>query len=441
MKKLEGRALICLSIVLFLILGTGIFIYRFVVDGSSWAGFYANQHIYKNGHLAMGKIYDVNGNLLMDNSGSEIIYNDSQAVREACLHVVGDGKGNIIASAEGSLQSKMVGYSLLTGVYSLNGRGDDLTLTIDQDLCVTALESLGGENGSICVYNYETGEVLVMVSTPTYDPLNPPTGDDVPDGAYINKVVSGRFVPGSIMKTVTSAAAIETVPGINDFTYDCSGVTTVSGEKLRCYTAHGHEDFYGALANSCNGAFGEITREVGATNMEKYVNRLGLTKSYNMDGIYSAKGKFEFPSDSPYNLSWAGIGQYHDMVNPLSMTVYMGAIANGGKAAMPKILHEVLGGTSYTDQMIEESTASQLQDMMVNDVTKAYGSYNFPGLDIGAKTGTAEIEGKNPNCWLVGFLRDKPLAFTICVENSPNGNGKVFNIANTVLQEAVTKVN
>ena len=113
--------------------------------------------------------------------------------------------------------------------------------------------------------------------------------------------------------------------------------------------------------------------------MKDYVNRLGLTKSYNVDGIRNVKGSFDFPKDSELNLGWSGVGQYHDLVNPCSMMVYMGAIANGGKAAIPHILMSDFRITKMTNQMIDESTSEILSDMMKKTVEKAYlGDSNLP---------------------------------------------------------------
>lgn len=95
MKKLEKRAIICLALAAVLFLGIGVFTYRFVVYGSDWATFYANQHIYTEGRLAVGSIYDINGKLLTENKDGKIKYNDDELIRRATVHAVGDMNGNI----------------------------------------------------------------------------------------------------------------------------------------------------------------------------------------------------------------------------------------------------------------------------------------------------------------------------------------------------------
>lgn len=439
MKKLEKRAIICLTLAAILFLGIGVFTYRFVTQGPDWATFYANQHIYEDGRLAIGKIYDVNGTLLAENGGGVVHYSEDELIRRATLHAVGDMDGNIATSAESVFKSRIVGYSLLTGTYSVTGKGNDVTLTIDADVSKAAYEALGGRDGLVGVYNYKTGEIICMVSSPGFDPANPP--DTAAEGMYINKFLSSKLIPGSIFKLVTSAAAIENVQGLDNWSYTCNGVSYVNGEKITCTAAHGTVDFERALAVSCNCGFGDLSQRVGGTLMDEYADRLGLRTSYDINGVGNAKGAFDFPKDVPLNLAWAGIGQYNDELNPCSMMVYMGAIANGGKAAEPKILHSALSGTDMTDQMIKASTSEKLTSMMKNNVVSNYGEYNFPGLDIYAKSGTGEVYGRQPNAWFSGFIKNEnaPYAFIVCVENGGYGSSVAAPIANKTLQAIVKK--
>ncbi len=442
MRKLEKRAIICLTLAAVLFLGLCVFIFRFVKDGGEWATFYANQHIYSEGRLAIGKVYDVNGTLLVENTKDGVKYNDDELIRRATLHAVGDMDGNIATAAQSAFKDKIVGYSLLTGTYSITGEGNDLTLSIDADVCKAAYEALGGRDGTVGVYNYETGEIICMVSSPGYDPADPPefSADDT-SGAYINKFLSSNLIPGSIFKLVTSAAAIENVSGLSDWSYQCTGKSYINGEAVTCTAAHGYVDFEDALAKSCNCGFADLTRLVGASTMEEYVEKLGLTTAYDIDGIHNSKGSFEFPDDADLNLAWAGIGQYNDELNPCSMMVYMGAIARGGKSVVPKVLHNSFSGAEETDRMIEEETAEKLTEMMKNNVVTTYGESNFPGLDIYAKSGTAEVYGKEPNAWFTGFIKNEgnPYAFIVCVENGGYGSSVAAPVANQVLQAIVNR--
>ena len=143
----------------------------------------------------------------------------------------------------------------------------------------------------------------------------------------------------------------------------------------------------------------------------------------------------------PLNLAWAGIGQYNDQLNPCSMLVYMGAIARDGVSVEPRLLHSALGSAVETDRMIEASTAKKLRAMMKNNVEVSYGESNFPGLDIYAKSGTAEVYGRDPNAWFAGFINndDAPYAFIVCVENGGYGSSVAGPVANQVLQALVSR--
>ena len=159
----------------------------------------------------------------------------------------------------------------------------------------------------------------------------------------MNKLLSSRVVPGSTFKVITSTAAIETIleDELKNFSYTCTGVKRYGNlpvEKVTCPKPHGTVDFRSALANSCNCAFATLTERIGAKKMKEYTEKAGLMSSYDVDGIKTVKGTFDFPSGG-LNLAWTGIGQYHDLVNPCSLMVYMGAIANGGKAANPRVLN------------------------------------------------------------------------------------------------------
>ena len=401
---------------------------------------YYNSHIYSSGHLATGRVYDRNGVLMADNTGKEIQYVDDTVTRLATAHAVGDGYGFVSTSAESAFRDKMVGYNLVTGTYSITKKGNSVHLSIDSDACRVAYNALGSRSGLVAVYNYKTGQVVCMTSTPTFDPSAPPSADNVPSGTFMNKFLSGNLTPGSIFKLVTSAAAIEKLPSkeLKKFKFKCTGVHEIDGVKIRCTEAHGEVDFDAALAKSCNGAFAELSRKVGARSLTAYTRKCGLETTYDMDGVYNVKGSFEFPSNDEVSTAWAGIGQWKDYLNPCSMLVYMGAIANDGESVVPRLLATDTS-TRHTKQMIKASTAKRLRKMMKNNVKVSYGESNYPGLDIYAKSGTAEVEGRRPNAWFAGFIKNKkyPYAFIVCVEDSGFGASVAGPVANSVLQYIV----
>ena len=440
MRKLEHRAVLLLVLALILFSGLAFFVFRYVTQGDDWAMKYYNMHVFKNGHLATGRIYDRKGILMADNTGKSIKFVDDQPTRMATAQVVGDGYGFVSTSAESAFRDKLVGYNLLTGTYSVTGLGNDVHLSIDSDVCRTAYNALGGREGLVAVYNYKTGQVLCMTSTPSFDPKDPPSAENAKSGTFMNKFISGNLTPGSIFKLVTSAAAIEKIPKneLNKFSFNCTGVHEIKGVKIRCTQAHGEVDFEEALTKSCNGAFAELSKKIGARSLRAYTRKCGLETSYDMNGVFNAKGSFEFPANDKVSTAWAGIGQWKDYLNPCSMLVYMGAIASDGESVVPRLLSSSIL-KKKTKRMIKSSTAAKLRKMMKKNVTDNYGESNFPGLDIYAKSGTAEVAKQNPNAWFAGFIKNKdhPYAFIVCVENSGFGSQVAGPVANTVLQYMV----
>ena len=304
------------------------------------------------------------------------------------------------------------------------------------------------------MYNYETGEVLCMVSTPAFDPLYPPSaeeveGNDAYDGVYLNRFLSGTFPPGSVYKTVVLSAAIERMPDLFDRTWTCTGSTQVGDGAITCPHAHGEQDISSALANSCNGVFALLADELGEDVLEEYTVRAGLTSSYWVSGLNTAAGSFDFDGLTANELGWAGVGQYNDLANPCALMVYMGAIANGGTAAVPRLVlktENALGLPSlpalprHTKKLVEGDTAAALAELMAHNVTAQYGASRFPNMDVCAKSGTAEVGGgKAPHAWFAGFLRnpDAPYAFVVLVENGGSGADAAGSVAARVLDAVV----
>lgn len=439
MRKQERRAVICLLIAFVLFAGVVLFGTRFVRDGGRWASFYGNSQIYTDGRINRGTVSDRFGEVLLECTRDGFYYNDNYEVRRATVHAVGDPDGNIANGAINVFRSQLIGYDILNGTYDTNSQGKKIRLTLDANANVAAYEALGGRTGLVGVYNWKTGEVLCMVSTPTFDPADGSPDSD--DGYYFNNFLDGKITPGSTFKLVTAAAAIDNIANIDSYVFDCDGENEYNGVDFTDIRTHGEVSFRSALAQSCNGAFGELAREVGAKTMKEYTEKAGLTEPVDMNGFKTAAGSFDFPSDDNVKLSWAGIGQADDLVNPCAMMVYMGAIANGGEAIQPTLIKsatfikEITGGKSL-GRYLESDTAEELRSMMKNNVVENYGEENFDGIDIYAKSGTAETGDYNPDAWFVGFTDDEsaPYAFVVWVKGGGYGSEVAAPIARTVIR-------
>lgn len=446
MKLVKRRTWFALVFALMLVCGLGLFLYRYASDGAKWASFSANAHIYTGGSLSRGTIRERNGAVLYDYATKE--YDEDSTVRKATLHAVGDNDGNIATSARMKYVDRICGFSPITGT---TGGGHNLYLTIDSSLNAAAYQALDGKKGTVAVYDYTSGEILCMVSNPTFDPENPPSNVESSkyEGVYMNRFLSSTYTPGSIFKLVTLAAAIENIDDLYTRTFTCTGEYEIGGDTITCPSVHGEMDIYGALANSCNGAFAQLAEELGGKTLEKYAAAAGLLSPLSVNGVSTAAGSFTAAADGSSNLGWSGVGQYNDLVNPCTMLTMMSIIANEGASTMPQLVLKETNGAGIPVSIydaksgtatLKPATCKKLKEMMRNNVTEKYGQEKFGDLAVCAKSGTAEVgEGKSPHAWFVGFADDTkhPLAFVVMVENGGGGAKTAGGIAAKILAAAV----
>lgn len=445
MKQVKQRTILILFLVLLLAVGTVWFCIKYVTQGSQWAAFSANDHTFTDGLLSSGQVLDRNGVLLYDATTQS--YSDDSTIRKATLHAVGDEWGNISTSALSSFRDHLVGFHPVIGTLS---NGHKLYLTIDSELNKAAYEALNGRKGAVAVYNYKTGDVLCMVSSPTYDPTDPPDiseDDERYDGVYLNRFLSGLYTPGSIFKVVTTAAALENIPDVQQRTFTCTGRLAIGDEVITCPYVHGTMNFEEALASSCNCVFAQLATELGGNTLQRYVQSAGLLSPHSISGISTESGFYEIGSIG--QLGWSGVGQYHDMVNPCAVLMLMGSIASGSSAKTPHLIAKEtsMSGLSFVDTEKSGSiptvwsadTYAILRRMMRSNVLLTYGQDRFGDLAVCAKSGTAEVEsGKMPHAWFTGFIDDSdhPLAFVVVVENGGGGANVAGTVAAEILRQA-----
>lgn len=440
MKIQSRRAFIVLLMLLMFMVGLAFFIGSYLKNASTWANFAANKHLYSNGQPNNVTIFDRNGLTLFNAQNGTKKYNSDAAIRTAVMHAVGDSGGNVSTGALVAFRQQMNGWNFLNGTYRFGSNGNSISLTIDASLCKTAYEALAGRKGTVGIYNYKTGDIICMVSSPSFDPENPPKIDANSDkykGIYVNRFISATYTPGSVFKLVTVAAALDTIPDVSSRTFNCTGKVIIDGGKVTCEFAHGKQNLGQALANSCNITFAELADEVGAKTLQSYAQKAGFNSNMYVDGIKCARGKVDLSTADKLNLGWAGVGQYTDTANPLTFMSYMGAIANSGIRITPKLL---MSSSSSSTRILSDSTSAAIKSLMRNDTILNYGDRNYPGLNLCAKSGTAQLsDGQLPNAWFAGFLdrSDCPLAFVVVVENGGSGSKVAGPIAGKVLQAAV----
>lgn len=452
MKRIARRSVLLWALLIAFLSGVAFMVISLVSNADEWVMKPYNQHLFSGGQLSTGgSILDRYGADLVHSEGGKRVYNTDSTIRKATLHAVGDPVGAIATGVQSVNNSQLTGYNLFNGVYKIkkNGKGNDITLNLDSEACAVAYKKLNGKKGTIGVFNYKTGEIVCMVSAPSYDVNNIPEDiNENPeyDGAYVNRMIKGLYAPGSGFKTVVSLSAIENISDIFERTWQCDGQYDSGEGIIICNATHGKIDFKTALSQSCNSAYAQIAIELGASRLTATVNEAGLTSAVTVDGVASATGRFEVSDTPKGELGWAGIGQSTVMMNPLKMMQFMGAVANGGKSVEPRLIKSVSHslnlnfGTGKTEQLFSAENAALLKDMMRNNVMTNYGEKRYSGLNLCAKSGTAQINGKDSTAWFVGFMDDpeNPYAFVVVIEEGGSGSQIAGPVAGAVLNEIVS---
>lgn len=455
MKIVKLRSLMLYIIIFAFFAGIGFFIYEFIMQSPSWAFSSVNRHLAENS-IVGGKITDINGLILVENVNGKRVYNEDENIRKAVLHTVGDGSVLIPTSIQSRYSKEIFGYNPITGfgapkIFNMN---KNIKLTLDSKVCAIVSKSFKDYKGAAVAYNYTTGDVLCMVSLPTYDVYKRPSADELQneryDGVYINRAISSGFTPGSIFKIFTTAAGLDLIPGIESRTFSCNKVKIIDGEKVTCMSSHGKINLKDALSKSCDIVFSDIGIEIGKEKMKSKMEEFGFNKPHYFEDMETAKSEYDVTEASQADLGWSAIGQYKDKVNPLYMSEIMGAIANQGVPIKPRIIKSISSEMSFASGLLQKSqgnrlmrqtTAETLKEMMRYTMKNQYGDSLFGGIPMCAKTGTAEVgEGQAPHGWMVGFSYDKsfPVAFAVIVEHGDFGIKSAGPIASVLIKELHT---
>lgn len=461
MKMITRRGVFLWIMAILFVAGLIFLTISFVKSGDEWVMKHYNFHVYSDGELiGAGTIYDKNGVPLAQTIDGERVYNDSATTRKSTLHTVGDPKNFISSGVQSVFDAKLTGYNKLTGVYGIEkyGKGNDLTLTIDKEICDEAYNALNGRKGTVGIVNYKTGDIVCAVSSPSYDVNNVPYDLDTNDryeGVYINRLLSAHYVPGSTFKIVTAICAIENIPDIYDRTWRCDGgYQPDKGVEIGCNANHGGSvDFNTALAKSCNSVFAQIAIELGDKKLKETARELGIGSTIFVSGqIEAFDGYIDMDNLADDKLGWTGIGQGDTRIAPITMLRIVSAIANGGSAMSFNIIQTLANQAgnalnltlpSNKVELLNADTASKIGTMLRNNVKEQYGDYNYEGLNLCAKSGTAQIDDVDAHniAWFTGYMDDDkhPYAFVVVVENGNSGSQTAGPIANRVLQALVDK--
>lgn len=325
--------------------------------------------------------------------------------------------------------------------------GHDLRLTIDLDLQQAAETALGDRDGAVVALDPRTGDVLAMVSHPTFDPngfarhIDRETWERMtndPGKPLMNKAIQAQLAPGSVFKIVTATAALETGTITPQFTVFCPGEVTIYGHTFHDWTfekghGHGTVDLHNAIVHSCDVYFYTLGKLLGIDKIAYFAKNLGLGARTGIDLPAEEGGLIPSPEwvERVYHHQWwagetisVAIGQGAVEVTPLQLANTLGGVAWGGVFHTPHLVPpnsleslKAKFNPSVAKQFpISPGTLECLTRGMwgvVNEGGTGVGA-KLAGIDIAGKTGTAQVVSTdlqksshsssfNNNAWFVGF--------------------------------------
>ena len=351
-------------------------------------------------------------------------------------------------------------------------QGNDVVTTLDLDAQEVANEALGANCGAVVALDPRTGKLLVMASSPGFDPnlveenfgqIEQITADCTPTAPLVNRASAGLYVPGSTFKVVTAAAALESKRYTPDSTFVDPGYCTVYGKRVNNFDTSrpfGTIDLTNALAYSVNSVFCNIGKKLGAKKILDTAKRFGFYEKPPLEtpsderlasGLYD-NGRLFYPKvDANVDAGRMAFGQERVLVTALQNAMVAGAIGVGGRLMEPHVVNRIVapGGKVIERQRprlirraVSKKTADAVADMMRLAVERGTGTAaQISGYAIGGKTGTGEtgVPGSNIT-WFIAFAgedEDRPpeLAIAVVLQNqSGTGGTTAAPIAREVMQ-------
>jgi penicillin-binding protein 2 len=360
--------------------------------------------------------------------------------------------------------------------------GKQLKLTLDLDLQIAAEEAIEGKNGAIVAMDPHTGEILAMVSRPTFDPndfavkISRDEWDKLvndPDKPLLNKAIQAQLAPGSTFKIIMATAGWQ--EGIAQTLHvNCTGGATFYGRRFGCWvkSGHGAVDLPKAIYQSCDVFFYTLAEKLGIDRIAKYATAFGLGQKTGIDLPNEVTGVM--PSEEwkirNFKQKWfagetisVGIGQGAVAITPVQLMRAISAISMGGRMVVPHVINPTnlpagfVEATHYTDVKevpIDPTGWNTITDAM-SRVLLPEGtapSAHVAGVDIAGKTGSAQIvslalRAKHQNNtdfaqngWFVGFTPRRDPDIIVCVLFEGGEHGKLAaRLATQVIKAYVDK--
>ncbi|MFG2304649.1 peptidoglycan D,D-transpeptidase FtsI family protein [Actinacidiphila glaucinigra] len=357
-------------------------------------------------------------------------------------------------------------------------QGGDVVTTLSGAAQKAAFKGLGNKKGAVAAINPETGAILALASTPSYDPStfagnsqkdseawNALQKKNNPDDPMLNRALRQTYPPGSTFKVVTAAAALQDglyddidEPTDSEVPYilpDTNNQELKNEGGIACKNVSLRE----ALRVSCNSVFGKLGATLGRDKMVEEAEKFGFNEEQFVP-VRVAASNFSTKMDRPQT-ALSSIGQFETAATPLQMAMVAAAIANDGKLMKPYMVSELRASNNKLvdsvkpeelSQPLSSDNAQKLQQMMETVVQSGTGTRaQIPGVTVGGKTGTAQHgvdNSEKPYAWFISYAKtDKgsPVAVAVVVEDASanrgdiSGGGFAAPIAKSVMEAVLNK--
>ncbi|WP_405726171.1 penicillin-binding transpeptidase domain-containing protein [Streptomyces sp. NBC_01537] len=354
-------------------------------------------------------------------------------------------------------------------------QGGDVVTTLNSAAQKAAFEGLGDKKGAVAAIDPQTGAILALASTPSYDPStfagNSKTDEknwvalkNDKDQPMLNRALRQTYPPGSAFKVVTAAAALENglyssidekTDSPDPYTLPTTSTKLPNEGNIPCKNA----TLRVALQYSCNTVFGHIGAQLGRDTMLAEAKKFGFNDELFVP-IRTATSNFSTTMDQPQT-ALSSIGQFETAATPLQMAMVASAIANDGKLMKPYMVKELLDSNGKAieqaspqqySQPVSSENAAKLQQMMETVVTSGTGKKGqIDGVTVGGKTGTAQNgvnNDKSPYAWFISYAKTdsgSPVAVAVVVEDGLanrgdiTGGGLAAPIAKKVMEAVLNK--
>lgn len=342
--------------------------------------------------------------------------------------------------------------------------GNGIVTTLDTKLQQVASDALGNNKGAVVALNPKTGEILAMVSKPTFNPnnladeMNKANSGSADNTPLINRAINGLYPPGSVFKTVTLTSALENMPSVVDRKFKDDGkIKFPDGTTLSNFgnNVYGSINLKQAYKVSSNIVFGTLAMELGNDALKNTAENYGFNSVITGPGVSITASRFPSLNSSEVgNIAQSGIGQGSVLVTPMQMALVAATVANDGVMMQPKLVNSIVDkdknviktiDSKKLKQVMSSDIAETIQDYMTNLVNSNLSKWPaFKGTNAGGKTGTADYtlpDGSEatPHSWFIAAapMDDPQIAVAVIVENGGTGSGIAATVASKVVKQAV----